>query len=178
MALADHNAHLLGQSTRHSRLVRGLSLGYVQLGASLPPTRLEHPMNLPTPETSFPRYHPRCVFSALARRLTVSAAAICLALCIPPGLSSPAGGEARPMHAPNLKGNGHTQDSFSLIVHEAARLLAVETDYETIHALSGNAFAPAINTGENCSWDLFLHRVKFDDIRTGAPKNCALWKIK
>lgn len=55
------------------------------------------------------------------------------------------------MHTPNLKGNGHTQDSFSLIVHEAARLLAVETDYETIHALSGNAFAPAINTGENCT---------------------------
>ncbi|MHC4716019.1 MAG: hypothetical protein ACYS5V_03555, partial [Planctomycetota bacterium] len=48
------------------------------------------------------------------------------------------------------EGNGHTQDTFSLSVQAAAKLLGVDADYETIYCLSGNAFAPAINKGEDC----------------------------
>ncbi len=51
----------------------------------------------------------------------------------------------------DLKGNGHTQDSFSLAVQSAAKLLGKEADYETIYCLSGNAFAPAIDKLEDCT---------------------------
>lgn len=50
-----------------------------------------------------------------------------------------------------LNGNGHRQDSFSLVICEAARLLGREADYETVYCLSSNAFAPAIDLGENCT---------------------------
>ena len=51
----------------------------------------------------------------------------------------------------DLKGNGHTQDSFSLVVEDAVRLLGKDVAYETIYCLSGNAFAPAIDLGEDCT---------------------------
>ena len=51
----------------------------------------------------------------------------------------------------NFKGNGHTQDSFSLAVQAAGRLLGKRPDYETIYCLSSNAFSPAIDLGENCT---------------------------
>ena len=52
-----------------------------------------------------------------------------------------------------LKGNGMAQDSFCLAVQAAAKLLRREADYETIACLSANAFAPAIDLGEDCtSW--------------------------
>ena len=51
----------------------------------------------------------------------------------------------------DLRGNGHTQDSFSLAVQCAARLFGKNVDYETVYSLSGNAFAPAINKGEDCT---------------------------
>jgi len=50
-----------------------------------------------------------------------------------------------------LEGNGHTQDSFSLAIQAAARLLGREADYETVYCLSSNAFSPAIDLGENCT---------------------------
>ena len=50
-----------------------------------------------------------------------------------------------------LEGNGHKQDSFSLVMAEAARLLGREADYETICAVSGNAFSPRIDLGEDCT---------------------------
>ncbi len=50
-----------------------------------------------------------------------------------------------------LEGNGHTQDSFSLAVQAAARLLGKRPDYEMIYCLSSNAFAPAIDKGEDCT---------------------------
>ena len=52
-----------------------------------------------------------------------------------------------------LKGDARTQDHFSLTVQAAAKLLGREADYATIFALSTNAFAPAIQPGEDCmSW--------------------------
>lgn len=52
-----------------------------------------------------------------------------------------------------LKGDGHVQDSFSLTVQAAARVLGRDADYATVYCLSGNAFAPAINKAETCpSW--------------------------
>ena len=51
----------------------------------------------------------------------------------------------------DLKGNGHTQDSFSLAVQAAAGLLGMDADYQAIYCLSGNAFAPAIDRGEDCT---------------------------
>ena len=52
-----------------------------------------------------------------------------------------------------LKGNGMAQDSFSLAVQAAARLLRRRPGYEAIYAMSGNAFSPCINPQEDCtSW--------------------------
>ena len=51
----------------------------------------------------------------------------------------------------DYKGNGHTQDSFSLAVQAAARLLGKRPDYEMIYCLSSNAFSPAIDLGEDCT---------------------------
>jgi hypothetical protein len=50
----------------------------------------------------------------------------------------------------SYKGCGHTQDSFSLAVVAAARLLGRDIDYQTVYAYSSNPFAPAIDRGENC----------------------------
>ncbi|MEO2002724.1 MAG: hypothetical protein ABGY41_01330, partial [Candidatus Poribacteria bacterium] len=50
-----------------------------------------------------------------------------------------------------LEGNGHQQDSFSLVMAETARLLGREADYKTICAVSGNAFSPRIDLGEDCT---------------------------
>ncbi len=44
-----------------------------------------------------------------------------------------------------LKGNGYTQDSFSLAFQAAAKVLGRDADYESIYALSTNAFCPAID---------------------------------
>ncbi|MEI7833466.1 MAG: hypothetical protein WCJ56_09755, partial [bacterium] len=53
----------------------------------------------------------------------------------------------------HLQGNGMKQDSFSLSVVAAAKLLGREVDYRTVHCLSTNAFSPAIDPGEDCmSW--------------------------
>lgn len=49
-----------------------------------------------------------------------------------------------------LKGDDHTQDSFSLTMQAVARLYGVDVDYETIYALSGNGFAPGIHPPEDC----------------------------
>jgi hypothetical protein len=49
-----------------------------------------------------------------------------------------------------LKGDGHAQDSFSLTMQAVARLYGIDTDYETIYALSGNGFAPGIHPPEAC----------------------------
>ena len=53
-----------------------------------------------------------------------------------------------------LNGDHCQQDAFSLTVQAAARLLGTEADYETIYALSTNAFAPDIRADEpcRCSW--------------------------
>ena len=53
-----------------------------------------------------------------------------------------------------LRGDLFRQDTFSLTVQEAARLMGIESDYETIYALSTNAFAPDIRPDEPCriSW--------------------------
>ena len=52
-----------------------------------------------------------------------------------------------------LRGDGMAQDSFSLALQAAARLVGREVDYETIAAMTTNAFSPAINPGEDCmSW--------------------------
>ena len=55
-----------------------------------------------------------------------------------------------------LKGDHCKQDAFSLTVQAAARLLGVEADYETIYALSTNAFTPDIRADEpcRCSWSV------------------------
>lgn len=51
-----------------------------------------------------------------------------------------------------LDGSGH-DDTFSRAVTAAARLLGRDADYETVLALSTNAFAPVIQPGEDCmSW--------------------------
>ena len=49
-----------------------------------------------------------------------------------------------------LTGNGHTQDSFSLALQAAARVLGREGDYPAIYCLSSNAFSPAIFPPEDC----------------------------
>lgn len=52
-----------------------------------------------------------------------------------------------------LRGDGMAQDSFSLALQAAARLLGRETDYATIAAMTTNAFSPAVNPEEECtSW--------------------------
>jgi RNA polymerase sigma factor (sigma-70 family) len=43
-----------------------------------------------------------------------------------------------------LKGDGYAQDSFSLAFQAAAKALGKDADYETVYALSTNAFSPAI----------------------------------
>ncbi len=43
-----------------------------------------------------------------------------------------------------LKGDGYAQDSFSLAFQAAAKLFGRDADYETVYALSSNAFCPAI----------------------------------
>jgi RNA polymerase sigma factor (sigma-70 family) len=43
-----------------------------------------------------------------------------------------------------LQGDGSTQDSFSLAFQAAAKALGRDADYETVYALSTNAFCPAI----------------------------------
>jgi len=47
-----------------------------------------------------------------------------------------------------LKGDGHRQDSFSLTVQAAAKLLGIQADYETIYALSTNGFGPCLDPEE------------------------------
>ena len=52
-----------------------------------------------------------------------------------------------------LTGFGMREDSVSLAVRAAARALTKDADYERLYCLSGNAFAPAIDTAEGCtSW--------------------------
>ncbi len=48
-------------------------------------------------------------------------------------------------------GNGYKQNTFSLVFQAAADLLGKKADYETLYCLSGNAFAPVVDTGENCA---------------------------
>ena len=50
-----------------------------------------------------------------------------------------------------LKGNGHRQDSFSLVVQAVGRLLGRNVSYERVLALSSNGFAPAYRPQENCT---------------------------
>ena len=52
-----------------------------------------------------------------------------------------------------LYGNGMQQDTVSLAVQAAARLLGRDADYQTTYCRSTNAFSPAIDPGETCtSW--------------------------
>ena len=53
-----------------------------------------------------------------------------------------------------LNGDHFRDDSFSLTMQAAAKLFGVDVDYETICALSTNAFAPGLRVGEPCddSW--------------------------
>jgi RNA polymerase sigma factor (sigma-70 family) len=44
-----------------------------------------------------------------------------------------------------LQGDGYTQDSFSLAFQAAAKVFGRDADYESIYALSTNAFCPAID---------------------------------
>lgn len=56
-----------------------------------------------------------------------------------------------------LQGNGITQDSFSLTFQAAAKVLGRDADYETVYALSTNAFCPAIeytNQGPKSIWHI------------------------
>ncbi|MBN1556429.1 MAG: M56 family metallopeptidase [Phycisphaerae bacterium] len=55
-----------------------------------------------------------------------------------------------------LKGNHETQDAFSLVVQAAAKLYGLDVDYETLYALSTNAFAPDIRLDEptKCHWQV------------------------
>ena len=70
-----------------------------------------------------------------------------------------------------LQGNGHEQDSFSLAVQAAARMLGKDVDYETVAALSGNVFAPCICTGESCKawWGMYERSrgIRFHRCRLG-----------
>ena len=56
----------------------------------------------------------------------------------------------------SLAGDSATHDPFSLTVAEAARLLGIETDHETVYILSTNAFAPDLRPDEpcRCCWRL------------------------
>ena len=56
-----------------------------------------------------------------------------------------------------LEGHGMAQDSWSLAIQAAARIVGKDADYDTIYALSTNAFAPTIDTGEGCQawWHMF-----------------------
>jgi RNA polymerase sigma factor (sigma-70 family) len=47
-----------------------------------------------------------------------------------------------------IKGDGYRQDSFSLAFQAAANVLGRDADYETIYALSTNAFSPAIYSAD------------------------------
>ncbi len=51
----------------------------------------------------------------------------------------------------SLKGDGHTQDHFSLSVQAAAALLGRDLDYETLYILSTNAFTPCLDPAEDCA---------------------------
>ncbi|MDY7010657.1 MAG: hypothetical protein SVV80_07885 [Planctomycetota bacterium] len=50
----------------------------------------------------------------------------------------------------SLRGNGHTDDSFSLTFVAAAKLLGRDAPYEKVFALSTNPFAPAFFLPEQC----------------------------
>lgn len=50
----------------------------------------------------------------------------------------------------SFKGNGMVDDAVSLALQAAGRLFDVETDYDTLACLTANAFAPALNRGEDC----------------------------
>ena len=53
----------------------------------------------------------------------------------------------------HLSGFGMTRDSVSVAFQAAAKALGKDADYNRLYLLSGNAFAPAINTAETCrSW--------------------------
>ncbi|MHC4202200.1 MAG: hypothetical protein ACYSU0_19590, partial [Planctomycetota bacterium] len=48
------------------------------------------------------------------------------------------------------RGSGFERDTFCLAVQEAARILGRPVDYETLLALTTNAFAPGFDTGNDC----------------------------
>lgn len=56
-----------------------------------------------------------------------------------------------------LKGDGHKQDSFSLVFSAAVRMLGIEADYNAVCALSTNAFAPGFDPDESCKrwWGMY-----------------------
>jgi len=56
-----------------------------------------------------------------------------------------------------LKGNGHRQDSFSLVVQAVGRVLGRRVSYERVLALSSNGFAPAYRPRESCTawWGMY-----------------------
>jgi hypothetical protein len=68
----------------------------------------------------------------------------------PPGVLRPDYGKLA------LAGDHCRQDTFTLTMQAAARLFGKEADYDTLHALSTNAFAPDIRPAEpcRCSWVL------------------------
>lgn len=48
------------------------------------------------------------------------------------------------------RGTGFERDSFCLAIQEAARVLGKKIEYETLLALTTNAFAPGFDTGNHC----------------------------
>lgn len=57
---------------------------------------------------------------------------------------------AIPLSAIHLLGDGYEQDSFCLALQEASRLLGHTVSYESLLALSTNAFAPGFDIGNDC----------------------------
>ncbi len=70
----------------------------------------------------------------------------------------------------NLQGNGFTNDSFSLAFQAAAKVLGRDADYETVYALSTNAFSPVIeysDQGCNSYWQIGNEAIKTLGARYG-----------
>lgn len=55
-----------------------------------------------------------------------------------------------------IDGWGHVQDSFSLTIQAAAKLLGIKADYLSIYAMSVNCFAPVLDPNESCTawWNM------------------------
>ena len=80
-----------------------------------------------------------------------------------------ANGSKSPNHRTNLAalkiaGHINMEDSFSHVLATAANLLGIATDYETVFALSTNAFTPALDPAEDCAawWHMYGRNIAAD----------------